>query len=179
MSENREFTLAFVGLKPGISEFGYDLGNAFFDEETSADFNSCHAQVRLLLDKHPAFLTLKFEIGGNVKMVCNRCSNPLEIILWDDFEILIKLVDNPEEMNLQNVDPDIFYISWNETHLNVHDWINEFVQLTIPTHPVCGENEEGESKCDKKFLAILEKLNDTDKEKENTIWEGLNKFKIN
>lgn len=179
MTGNREFEIAFVGLKPGITEFEYDLGDTFFDAEKSADFSNCHAHVKLLLDKHPAFLTLKFEVGGKAEMACNRCGNPLEISLWDDFEVVVKMVDNPEEMNAQNDDPDIYFISWNETHLDVHDWINEFVQLSMPTHPVCEEDEKGESKCNKDVLAMLEKLKDSDNEKENTIWKGLDKFRNN
>jgi uncharacterized metal-binding protein YceD (DUF177 family) len=112
-------------------------------------------------------------------MSCNRCGNPLEISLWDDFEVVVKMVDNPEEMNAQNDDPDIYFISWNETHLDLHDWINEFVQLSMPTHPVCEEDDKGQSKCNKDALAMLEKLKDSDNEKENTIWKGLDKFRNN
>ena len=113
MLENREFEIAFVGLKPGISVYEYELGEKFFDAENATDFTNCNADIKLNLDKHPTFLQLKFEIGGKAEMICNRCGNPLEIILWDDFEVLVKMVDNPVEMNAENDDPDVFYISWN------------------------------------------------------------------
>ena len=178
MTGNREFDIAIVGLKSGKTEFEYNLGDTFFDAEKPAEFSNCKANVKLIIDKNPTFLQLKFEIGGKAEMLCNRCGNPLEIILWDDFDILVKMVDNPEEMNAQNDDPDIFYISWNETHLDVHDWIYEFIQLSMPTHPECGEDEMGVSKCNKEVLTMLENLKDSEN-KENTIWKGLDKFRNN
>lgn len=179
MLENHEFEIAFVGLKPGISVYEYELGEKFFDAENTTDFTNCKADIKLKLDKHPTFLQLKFEIGGKAEMICNRCGNPLEIILWDDFDVLVKMVDNPVEMNAENDDPDVFYISWNETHLNIHDWIYEFVQLSMPTHPVCDEDEKGESTCNKEVLSMLDNLKEEEEKKENTIWKGLDKFRNN
>jgi uncharacterized metal-binding protein YceD (DUF177 family) len=179
MLEIREFEIAFAGLKPGISVYEYELGGKFFDAANSTEFSNCTANVKLNLDKHPTFLQLKFEIGGKAEMTCNRCGNPLEITLWDDFEVLVKMVDNPVEMNAENDDPDVCYISWNETHLNIHDWIYEFVQLSMPTHPICGEDENGESKCNKEVLSMLENLTEQEETIEYTFWKGLDKFRNN
>ena len=184
MSGRRDFEIAFVGLKPGITEFDYDLGDEFFDAEKPSDFKNCHAKVKLLLDKHASFLQLKFEIGGTTEMQCNRCGNPLDIHLWDDFEILVKMVENPEEMNAQNDDPDVYFISRTESHIDVKDWLTEFVQLSMPTYPACSEEEMGGPKCNTEVLAKLQQLKDkkeTDQEEknENPIWKGLDKFRDN
>ena len=179
MTGRRDFEIAFVGLKPGITEFEYTIGDSFFDAEKSAEFSNCNATIKLLLDKHATFLQLKFEVGGKTDMICNRCGNPLEINLWDDFEVLVKMVENPEEMNASNDDPDVSFISWNETHLDIHDWIYEFIQLSMPTHPVCETDELGESTCNKDVLAMLDKLKETEDKQENTIWKGLDKFRNN
>ena len=179
MTGKREFEIGLVGLKPGITIFEYDLGDSFFDVEQQVEFRNSDIHIKLLIDKHTTFFQLKFEVGGQAETVCNRCGNPLIIDLWDDFEVVLKMVDNPAEMNAQNDDPDIFFISWNESHFDVHDLINEFVQLSIPTHPNCGENEKGESKCNKDTLKVLEQLKETETKKENTIWKGLDKFRNN
>jgi hypothetical protein len=49
----------------------------------------------------------------------------------------------------------------------------------MPTHPNCGEDEKGESKCNKETLEMLEKLKETETKKENSIWKGLDKFRNN
>jgi uncharacterized metal-binding protein YceD (DUF177 family) len=179
MQNHREFEIAFVGLKPGITIFEYELGDSFFDQEKSADFNNCNSKIKLLLDRHATFIQLKFEVGGIAEMQCSRCGNSLNIDLWDDFEVVVKMVDNPEELNLENDDPDVYYISKTESHLNVHDWIYEFVQLSMPTHPMCEESEIGGPKCNKEVLAMLDKLTEEARKKENPVWKGLDKFRNN
>jgi hypothetical protein len=64
-------------------------------------------------------MLLKFEIGGKADVTCDRCGNPLPMDIWDEFNMLVKLVENPEEMNDQEEDPDVFYISRTESHINV------------------------------------------------------------
>ena len=179
MSGRRDFEIAFVGLKPGVTEFNYDLGDEFFDAEKPSDFKNCHAKVKLLLDKHTNFLQLKFEVGGTSEMQCNRCGNPLDVNLWDDFEILVKMVENPEEMNAQNDDPDVFFISKTESHIDIKDWLTEFVQLSMPTYPSCSEEEMGGPKCNKEVLEKLQQLKDNEQKKDNPIWKGLDKFRDN
>jgi len=179
MSVPREFEIAFVGLKSGLTEFDYELGEEFFEAEKPVDFENCHATVKLTLDKHSDFIQLKFEVGGTADVQCIRCGNPLEVNLWDDFNILVKMVDNPAEMNESNDDPDVFFISKTESHLNIKDWLFEFVQLSIPTHPECGEDESGETKCNKEVLDMLDNLKQKEEKNENSIWKGLDKFKDN
>ncbi len=179
MTGSHEFEIAFLGLKPGITVFEYELGDMFFDAEKSTDFQNCLAKVRLLLDKHAGFLQLKFEVGGKTDMQCSRCGNSIGIDLWDDFDMVVKIVDNAQEMNDQNDDPDVFFISRNESHLNVKDWIFEFIQLSMPTHPMCDESEIGGPQCNKEVLEMLEKLKESVVKKETSIWKGLDKFRDN
>ena len=140
MANKHAFGIAFVGLKPGVHEFSYELDNQFFVEKGAFDFVNPSAHVKLLLDKHQGFMILKFEVGGKAQVTCDRCGNPLQIDLWDEFKMLVKIVDNPEEMNEQEEDPDVFYISRNESHLEVSNWLYEFVTLSIPMQRMCSSS---------------------------------------
>lgn len=182
MPNHRDFEIAFVGLKPGTTVFDYEIGDEFFEAEKPADFIHCKAKVKLLLDKHAGFMQLKFEVGGTTEMQCNRCGNPLDITLFDDFEIVVKQVDNPDEMNESNDDPDVFFISKTESHIDIKQWLSEFVQLSMPTYPACPEDEIGGPKCNKEVLAMLDKLKEKEEDgetKQNPLWGGLEKFKDN
>ena len=64
MSHRREFEIAFVGLKPGIHEYDYEIKDRFFEAFQQQDFRNCMANVKLSLDKKTGFIMLKFEIGG-------------------------------------------------------------------------------------------------------------------
>lgn len=179
MPDHRDFEIAFVGLKPGVTVFEYTIGDKFFEAEKPTDFDHCKAGVKLLLDKHAGFMQLKFEVGGSSEMQCNRCGNPLEVTLFDDFEIVVKQVDNPTEMNDSNDDPDVYFISRNDSHIDVKQWLTEFVQLSMPTYPACAEEEIGGPQCNKEVLDMLKKLEDNDEHKQNPLWSGLDKFKEN
>ncbi len=180
MANRRAFEVAFVGLKTGVHEFNYELDDKFFAEKGLADLTNPRANVKMLLDKHVGFMMLTFIVGGQTDVNCDRCGNPLTIELWDEFKMLVKLVDNPEEMNDQEEDPDVFYISRTESHLAVGDWIYEFVLLSVPMQKMCPPDENGEPDCNQE---VIQKLREMESKPNETnapsIWKGLDKFKEN
>jgi uncharacterized metal-binding protein YceD (DUF177 family) len=178
MMRSREFEIAFVGLKPGIHEYDYTISDRFFERFQQQDFRNCKANVKLLLDKKNSFMLLKFEIGGTLEVTCDRCNNNLPLELWDEFNITVKMVDDPEIMNNQEDDPDIYYISRGESHIEVADWIYEFINLSIPMQKSCGYEKMDGPHCNPAALDLLKKMESEETEKkENPIWKGLEKFK--
>ncbi len=185
MNSRREYDIAFVGLKPGIHEFTYHITDRFFEPYSEQDFHQVDAQVKLALDKKNGFMLLKFEIGGKVEVTCDRCGSPnLPWDLWDEFNIVVKLVENPEEMNDQEEDPDVYYISRGESHLHVADWIYEFIVLSIPMQKMCAEDAIGQPFCNKEALDLLRNMEEGTKgtkenaeSKSNPLWKGLEKFR--
>ena len=164
MGKRKPFEIAFVGLKPGIHDFIYEIEDSFFDENIPREFEHCIAKVKLQL--------------GKADVVCDRCSNVLTKDLWDEFNMVVKMVDSPDEMNEKEEDPDIHYISKTESHLYLNDWIYEFVSLSVPMQKMCSEQEFGGEKCN---LAALEKLRTMEVkdngQNANSIWKGLEQFK--
>lgn len=179
MANRHEYEIAFVGLKPGKHEFVYEIDDKFFADQQPQDFTDAHVNVRMILDKKSSFLMLKFEIGGTVNLLCDMCGNKLTKTLWDDFEMLVKMVDNPDEMNAVEEDPDVFYISRTESHINIEAWIYEFINLSIPLQRTCDPKPDGSSGCNQEALDMLRKLNEQPENEENPIWKGLDKFRNN
>ena len=178
MGNGREYDIAFVGLKPGIHEFNYHVEDKFFaNYNKETDFNNCYASVKLKLEKNNSFMLLTFEIGGSVNVVCDRCGNTLPLDLWDEFKLVIKQVENPEEMNQNEEDPDIYYISRTESHIHLADWIYEFVLLSIPNQRMCREDEMGGPQCNKEILAMLKKMESSATENNHPFEKGLEQFK--
>lgn len=177
MDSKREFEIPFVGLKPGIHHYEYLITDKFFEAYQPQDFNHCNAHVKLTLDKKPGFLLLKFEVGGTSEVVCDRCGNNLPIELWDEFNIVVKLVDDPDAMNAQEEDPDVHYLSRGESHLHLSDWIYEFINLSIPMQKMCKIEDIGGPYCNKEALDVLKKMDSGAQPTGNTIWKGLEKFK--
>ncbi len=177
MSSRREYEIAFVGLKPGMHEFNYEVSDRFFEEYGMQDFKNVTARVKLLLERNNSFMLLRFEIGGKADVACDRCSNELPLQLFDEFSITVKMVEEPEKMNEQEEDPDVYYIARGESHLTVKDWIYEFVNLSIPMQKTCEyENMDGPF-CNPTARALLKGLTTENLPKENPLWKGLEKFK--
>ncbi len=177
MSSRREFEIAFVGLKPGVHNFYYELDDRFFEEFGEQDFTNSKAQVKLSLEKNNSFMILRFQVGGQAEVVCDRCSNDLPLHLFEDFTMTVKITDDPELMNEQEEDPDVYYISRGESHLDVKNWIYEFVNLSIPMQKTCEyENMDGPH-CNRAAKEILNKLKVDNEQKESLLWKGLEKFR--
>ena len=180
MANRRAFEIAFVGLKPGIHEFNYELDDQFFREKGAEDLANVSANIKLLFEKNNGFMLLKFEVGGRTDVTCDRCGNPLKIDLWDEFKMLVKLVDNADEMNEQEEDPDVFYLSRTESHMDVSNWLYDFVLLSVPMQRMCAKEKMGGPQCNTEVLEKLKEMESRTMENNaNTIWKGLDKFKEN
>ena len=121
-------------------------------------------------------MLLRFEVGGTLEVVCDRCGNKLPLQLWDEFEVLVKMTDDPEVMNAEEENPDVFYISRTESHLHVKEWIFEFINLSIPMQRMCSESEMGGVFCNKEVLARLAEMN-PQPAANKSIWKDLDKFR--
>ncbi len=177
MSRRREFEIPFVGLKPGVHEYNYEIGDKFFEAVRQQDFRKCNASVKLLLSKENGFMVLKFEIGGTLEVTCDRCNSDLPLDLWDEFSLTVKMVDEPALMNNQEDDPDVYYIGRGESHLDVENWIYEFINLSLPMQKACEYDRMDGPYCNKTAMDMLKKLKTNSPPKENPIWKGLEKFK--
>lgn len=178
MGHRREFEIAFVGLKPGIHKYEYEITDKFFEAFQQQDFFNCTASVRLELDKKTGFMLLKFEMGGALEVTCDRCNNNLPLELWDEFTITVKMVDEPDLMNSQEEDPDVYYIGSSDSHIDVANWIYEFINLSIPMQRSCNYEKMDGPYCNPAAMNVLKKMSAGEKEKkENPIWKGLEKFR--
>ncbi len=187
MSRRREFEIAFVGLKPGVHEYNYLIDDRFFEAFQQQDFRNCKANVKLSLDRKSSFMLLRFEIGGTLEVNCDRCSSNLPLDLWDEFNITVKMVEEPELMNEQEDDPDMYYIAQGDSHIDVANWIYEFINLAIPMQKACDFEAMNGPHCNKTAMDVLKKLEprpdnisgkaEEKETKENPIWKGLEKFK--
>jgi uncharacterized metal-binding protein YceD (DUF177 family) len=176
MAAKREFEIAFVGLKPGFHEFNYEVTEKFFAERDNNDLTNTKAAVKLTLEKNNNFMLLKFDVGGHITVDCDRCGNPLPKEIWDEFNLVVKLEDNADDRNAEEEDPDVFYLNKNESHLDVADWIYEFVLLSIPQQRVCAAAGTTPY-CNNEVLKKLQQMEAESKQNSGSVWSGLDKFK--
>ncbi len=175
MKHSREFDIAFVGLKPGIHVFTYSIDDSFFENFENPEFTQAKIDIKLTLDKKSGIFLLKFDINGKILIPCDRCGDDFDMNLWDEFELVVKIIDDELVAKKSEEDAEVAYIGRSESILDVSTWIYEFVILSVPIQHIHPDDEQGKSTCNQKALEIL------NQQKSNEIpdiWDDL-KNKIN
>lgn len=178
MKHNREFEIAWQGLKPGLHTYEYELNDKFFEEEEQkdVDFRDLDAQVTLKFDKKTNFFLCHFDIDGSVTVACDRCGDDFKLRLWDEFDLLIKLTGT-EDADEIDEDADVVFIPRSETVIDIRNWLYEFVMLSIPLQRVHPDKKDGTPGCNPEALNLLDKLSEPEDKPKNDIWKGLDALK--
>ncbi|MGH2553619.1 MAG: YceD family protein [Chitinophagaceae bacterium] len=72
----------------------------------------------------------------------------------------------------------MYFISHGESHIDVANWIYEFINLSLPMQKTCAFESMDGPYCNGAALDLLKKLEPEEIiKKENPIWKGLEKFK--
>ena len=175
MKNSREFEIAFVGIKPGLHQFNYSIEDSFFEKFENPGFTQSNIDVKLSLDKKSNAFILLFEINGKVTLPCDRCGDDFELNLWDEFDLMVKIIEDADVSKKSTEDAEVAYIGRSESVLDVSAWIYEFIVLSVPMQHIHPEDENGNSGCNPKALDIL---NQQKTEDIPSIWKDL-KNKIN
>ena len=171
MKQNREYAIAFVGLKPGTHEFRYTVDDKFFETYGKQDFQNAKVNVKLTLEKKSGSFLLHFDIDGTVEIACDRCGDEFPLRLWDEFDLMVKMVDDELVEAKSEEDAEVAYIGRSESFLETADWIYEFIRFSIPMQCNHPNNENGESTCNPEALRRLKETQETPIA--NPIWEVL------
>lgn len=176
MKHNREFEIAWQGLKPGVHTFQYEIDDRFMKAhgEEEDDVKSLSAQVKVTFDKKTNFFLLHFDIGGFAIVACDRCGDDFRLQLWDEFDLLIKLAgEDSEELDEES---DVVFIPRSETVIDLSNWLYEFVMLSIPLQRIHPDSAEGKAGCNPEALRLLGELEPEDKPAHD-VWKGLEALK--
>ncbi|MCL6523797.1 MAG: DUF177 domain-containing protein [Thermoflavifilum sp.] len=158
MRAEREYDIAFVGLKNGTHHYQYHITDDFFaHHQVQTEFSDSQIDVGLEFEKNDHLFLLKFSITGDVTISCDRCGEPFRLALWEEFDQVVKLVDHPEWME-DDEEPEVHYLSRTESILNVANWIHEFILLSIPMQHIHPDRENGESGCNPVVIQKLDEM---------------------
>lgn len=178
MKKSRVFEIAYVGLREGAHTYEYQIDQKFLVDMgyEGNDINNLECTVKLIFDKKVNFFQLHFDIDGKANVACDRCGDPLELILWDEYKLIVKLTNNEDLAD--SIEEDVVFIPFNETIIDVSEWIYEFILLSLPMQRIHKEDEKGNSLCNPEMIKILDehKLSLEEQERKN-IWKGLENLK--
>lgn len=176
MKHNREYEIAWQGLKPGPHTYVYDIDDRFMQgREIDDSFTNWKAQITLGFDKHENFFMLHFDVDGNVTVPCDRCGDDFQLRLWDEFDLVIKLMG--EDAGEIEDEDDVVFIPRSETVIDISGWLYEFLMLSVPLQHIHPDLANGKPGCNPEALDLLDKLSEPPEENGNPLWKGLEQLK--
>ncbi len=170
----REFEIAYVGMKVGVHKFNYDVDAAFFKHFQESLISECKVSVRLEFEKKETFFILNFFIDGTVKVECDRCLVPFDKSIFGDYTCYIKFAEDPANMNEE---PEVIFISRDQTIIDVSQLVYEFINLCLPMQKLGCEKPGLEPQCNKEVLKYLNTEIKKDDEGVDPRWAVLKNLK--
>lgn len=142
---NKEYRIPFVGLKLGVHEFQFDITDTFFEMFEYSLIRKGNVKVTLRLEKKETMMIGDFHIEGQVETECDRCSDPVEVDVKGDYQLIYKFdTEVSEDENLITIFPEEFEI-------DVQDSILEFITVSLPSRTLHAEGE-----CNQEMIDILD-----------------------
>ncbi|MFQ5448128.1 MAG: DUF177 domain-containing protein [Saprospiraceae bacterium] len=159
-----QFTIPVSGLRDGLHEFDFSIGDEFFKCFEESPITHGQIEVRLRFDKQPDMYELAFDIKGTIVTPCDRCLEDFDHPIDDLQHLLVKFDEEEWE------DADVVYIAPGTPSVNVAKYIYEFINLAIPmvkTHEKAGE------RCNPEMLKFLKRQDAGEKPRSNPAWDAL------
>ena len=141
---NKEYKIPFVGLKTGVHEFQFEITDTFFEMFEYSLILKGDVKVLMKLEKKETMMIGDFHIEGQVEAECDRCSDPVEVDVKGDYQLIYKFDTEPSE------DENLITIFPEEYEIDVKDSILEFITVSLPSRTI---HKEGE--CNPEMIDIL------------------------
>ncbi len=170
----REFEIAYVGLKLGVHKFDFDIDAKFFKHFEESLIKDCKVKVKLEFEKKETFFILNFFIDGTVDVECDRCLVPFAKEIFGDYVCYIKFAEDPAAMNDE---PEVMYISRDQTVIDLSQLIYEYVNLCLPIQKLGCKNPGQEPQCNQETLKYLGLGEKKEENEEDPRWAALKNLK--
>jgi len=175
MKPLKEYDISFTGLKPGSYQFDYNVDKKFFEAFNFDEFLDSNVKVNLDFVKKSNLFELHFLAKGEVNVLCDISMEPYDQPIEGELNIIVKF---GSEYNDDN--EELIIIPYNESHINVSQYIYEMIVLAMPNKRIHPGVEDGSLKSD--ILEKLKELEPGSKKKENETdprWAELKKLITN
>lgn len=175
----KPFEIEIQGLSLEQHSFDFSFGNDLFGAFEGSLIEKGEGSVHLELIKSETMLTLSFEIEGWVELICDRSLKPFNFPVEIREELMVKYGDEYAEL-----DADLIVVPREAQHLNVAQFIYEFITVTIPMkkiHPDLATDDD-DDEVDGSLVYRTsgdEQPKEEEEEKIDPRWEALKKFRNN
>ena len=175
MKKDKEYIIAFKGLKDGKHQFNYVIDKDFFllfDEPlyTDGDIN-----VDIEMNKGMQMLVFDFDIKGTILSVCDVCLEPVNVPVNCQSKLYVKFgeqYDEPAE--------DVTVIPHQECEFDLKHILYDLIVTSLPIRHIHEVDKNGKSGCNPEMLKKLEEYKieepNVDQDSIDPRWEELKKL---
>lgn len=158
-----DYIIPINDLKEGKHRYEFDVADKFFEPYPESEVKKCSIHVVVDLTKRSTGVDADFSLAGKATVTCDRCLDEFEMPLEYNSHISFQLGDEPEE-----VSDELVIISRNNTHLDLRQYIYEFINLVVPCQKYHPEDENGNSACDPEMIKRLNEIRATKTDDQET-----------
>ncbi len=163
----KQLDIPFVGLKQGVHNFNFEIGNTFFDDFPFSIIEKGSVSVELSLDKKDTVMVGNYKISGTVLTNCSLCNELFDAPIKGEMNIYYKFGDEKEE------DENLIVLSSEAYKIEPAQQIYELITVSLNANP---RHKEGE--CNQEVLSLLRSYQRGAEENEESDprWDKLNKL---
>lgn len=165
-----DYIIPINDLKEGKHRYEFDVADKFFEPYPESEVKKCSIHVVVDLIKRSTGVDTVFSLKGVATVVCDRCLDEFEMPLEHTAHLTFVPGDEPGE-----VSDEMVVIPRNDTHLDIRQYIYEFINLAVPAQKYHPEDENGNSACDPEMIERLNKIkvNQPDSRATDPRWDKL------
>lgn len=147
MGKFSQFKLRLKSMPEGIDREEYHLDKSFFVDMECGDVRDADLTVVLTTNHHAGVYDMRFQVTGNITILCDRCLDDMLLPIETGYHITVKYGEGYNDDS-----DDLLEIPETDNDLNVAYMIYDTVMLAIPikhVHPL--------GKCNRAMSALLSK----------------------
>jgi len=165
------YDIRLKGLKDGMHSFGFTIGTAFLTFFEDSPKEKVTANVNVILEKRPGLITMEFHLKGKLHAACDRCLADISIPLQSDYRLLVKSMEQPEEIENE----DVIVLHPETPVWNAASVIYENILLSIPVIKRYDCESELNPPCDKEMIRIISQgiIHEIPEDEGNSPWKIL------
>ena len=151
MKKEKEYIIAFTGLKDGMHQFSYVIDKDFFLLFDEPLYTHSDIKVDISMNKGMQMLVFDFDIEGTILSVCDNCLEPVNVSVECQSKLYVKfgdLYDEPSE--------DVIIIPHEEYEFNIKHILYDLIVTSLPIRHLHKVNKKGKSGCNPEMLKKLE-----------------------
>lgn len=164
------FIIQIPKLREGKNPYQWKLDGAYFDARPHSLIRDGQLEVNLEVEKNGQVLDFKFNMIGQIRYSCDRCTELIYIPVHNQTGLIVKLTEEGGQS-----DDQVIFLGKHDNEVDVEELVYDLIHTSLPMKVTC-EIEGAEKACNEDILKALDK-NTNPAEETDERWEALKKLK--